>query len=89
LSFEAAGSIKPRVAPAYNVSWRHAASRMVERRIKPYAQQLDEDARRQQQNRAFRRNQIFGLLILAAVILVWWLMHTNPQWIFPTGWWRP
>jgi hypothetical protein len=61
---------------------------MVERRIKPYAeQQAGKDARDAQQ-RAFRRNQIFGLLILAAAICAWWLWHTNPRWIFPTGWWR-
>jgi hypothetical protein len=29
------------------------------------------------------------LRIIAAAILVWWLFHTNPKWIFPTGWWRP
>jgi hypothetical protein len=29
------------------------------------------------------------LLIIAAAILVWWLFHTNPRWIFPPGWWRP
>lgn len=64
-------------------------SSMVERRIKPYAQQIAEEERREEQRRAFRRNQIFGLLIVAAVILAWWLFHTNPKWIFPAGWWRP
>ena len=62
---------------------------MVERRIKPYQQQVAEQERRDGQRRAFRRNQVFGLLIVAAVILVWWLFHTNPKWIFPAGWWRP
>ena len=50
-------------------------------------QQIHE--RRQLQGRAFRRNQTFGLLIIAAAILAWWLFHTNPKWIFPSGWWRP
>jgi hypothetical protein len=62
---------------------------MVEHRIKPYQEQLAEDQRRVEQRRLFRRNQTFGLLIIAAAILVWWLFHTNPTWIFPQGWWRP
>jgi len=62
---------------------------MVKHRIKPYQQQVAEYERREIQRRAFRRNQVFGLLIIAAAILVWWLFHTNPKWIFPTGWWRP
>ena len=62
---------------------------MVERRIKPYQQQFAEDERRIEQTRAFRRNQAFGLLIVAAAIVTWWLFHTKPEWIFPSGWWRP
>jgi hypothetical protein len=62
--------------------------RMVDTRIKPYDEQQAEKAARAQQTRVFRRNQVFGLLILAAAICLWWLLHTNPKWIFPTGWWR-
>jgi hypothetical protein len=62
---------------------------MVETRIKPYADQEAAREKREEQQRAFRRNQVFGLLILAAAIVAWWLWHTNPRWIFPTGWWRP
>jgi hypothetical protein len=62
---------------------------MVEPRIKPFKQQADEQARRAEQRRIFRRNQAFGLLLVAAAIFVWRLFHTNPAWIFPTGWWRP
>ena len=62
---------------------------MVESRIKPFKQQVAEQARRAEQRRVFRRNQAFGLLLVAAVILVWRLFHTNPAWIFPPGWWRP
>jgi hypothetical protein len=61
---------------------------MVERRIKPYRERVAEDERREAQRRATIRNQTFGLLIVAAVILTWWLFHTNPKWIFPPGWWR-
>lgn len=66
-----------------------ALSTMVESRIKPFKQQVAEQARRAEQRRVFRRNQAFGLLLIAAVILIWRLFHTNPAWIFPPGWWRP
>jgi len=62
---------------------------MVESRIKPYPQAQAEQAQRARQTRIFRRNQLFGLLLIAAAILAWWLCHTNPRWIFPPGWWRP
>ncbi len=62
---------------------------MTDIRIKPYQQQAAEDARRAGQQRLYRRNQVIGLLIVGAVILAWWLFHTNPKWIFPSGWWRP
>ena len=62
---------------------------MVETRIKPYDQQRAEEARRAEQRHAYRRNQVFGLLMVAAAVCAWWLWHTNPHWIFPAGWWRP
>ena len=62
---------------------------MVQTRIKPFRQQMAEQARRAEQTRAFRRNQVIGLLILAAAIIIYRLFHTNPAWIFPPGWWRP
>lgn len=62
---------------------------MVQTRIKPYLQQVAEKARRDEQRRAFQRNQVLGLVLVALAILVWWLFHTNPAWIFPAGWWRP
>jgi hypothetical protein len=61
---------------------------MVETRIKPYDQQQAEKARREELRRVYRRNQVFGLLLVAAAICAWWLLHTNPRWIFPPGWWR-
>lgn len=61
---------------------------MVQARIKPYKQEVAEKAARAAQLRVFRRNQVFGLLIVAAAILLWWLFRTNPKWIFPPGWWR-
>jgi hypothetical protein len=61
---------------------------MVQSRIKPYLQAVAEEERRAEQTRVYRRNQVFGLLTVAACICVWWLFHTNPEWIFPRGWWR-
>jgi hypothetical protein len=60
----------------------------MESRIKPHDQQLAENARREEQLWLFRRNQVLGLLIVAAALLAWCLLHTNPKWIFPPGWWR-
>jgi hypothetical protein len=62
---------------------------MAQARIKPDDQQPAGPARREEQLRAYRRNQVFGLLLMAAAILLAWLLRTNPQWIFPQGWWRP
>jgi hypothetical protein len=62
---------------------------MVQTRIKPYLEQVAEKGRRAEQTRVFRRNQVFGLLLVAAAILVWWLFRTNPHCILPPGWWRP
>lgn len=65
-----------------------ARARVVETRIKPYNEQQAEKAARAEQTRVYRRNQVFGLLIVAAAICLWWLLHTDPKWIFPPGWWR-
>jgi hypothetical protein len=62
---------------------------MVQTRIKPYLQEVAEKARRTEQTRVYRRNQVFGLVLVGTAILVLWLFRTNPAWIFPTGWWRP
>jgi hypothetical protein len=61
---------------------------MVETRIKPYLEQKAEQDAREEQRRLTRRNQALGLVLIAAAILVWRLFHTNPTWIFPSGWWR-
>jgi uncharacterized membrane protein YdbT with pleckstrin-like domain len=64
-------------------------SKVVEYRIKPHPQVIAEKERRDEQRRVFRRNQVIGLVLVAAAILAWCLVHTNPRWIFPPGWWRP
>lgn len=61
---------------------------LVDTRTKPYLAQVDAAARREVQRKRFKRNQVFGLMLVAAAILTWWLFHTNPGWIFPSGWWR-
>jgi hypothetical protein len=61
---------------------------MVQTRIKPHDQQVAEAERRAEQTLVFRRNQVFGLLIVAAAILVYWLIHTRPGWVLPAGWWH-
>ena len=61
---------------------------MVDQRIKPHAQQQVGVARRDQQARVFRRNQVFGLLILAAAIILFWLLRAPRGWAFPVGWWH-
>ncbi|MGD0095378.1 MAG: hypothetical protein ABSB60_02720 [Terracidiphilus sp.] len=62
---------------------------MVETRIKPHLQQVAEEAARRDQARAHLRNLVLGLLLVAAAILISWLLRTNPKWIFAPGWWRP
>ncbi len=62
---------------------------MAQTRSKPYVQEVTGQARREMQRAVYRRYQVFGLLLVAAAIVVWSLVHTNPKWIFPPGWWRP
>jgi hypothetical protein len=62
---------------------------MLQTRIKPHDQQVAEAERRAEQTRVFRRNQIFGLLLIAGTIFAYWLAHTRPGWVLPAGWWRP
>ena len=60
----------------------------METRIRPYLEQKAAEERRAEQQRLFARNQALGLVLLALSVLGWWLVHTNPKWIFPAGWWR-
>ena len=66
----------------------HAESAMVQTRIKPYLEQVAAEEQRAAQRRAFLRNQMLGMVLLALAVLAWWLLHANARWIFPPGWWR-
>lgn len=35
-----------------------------------------------------RKRQVYGLLLIAAVILAVALLRANPHDVFPRGWWR-
>ena len=61
---------------------------MSQNHIPQQHQLVAEGLREAGQRRRFRRNQIFGLLIIAALILLSWLLRTQSGWILPTGWWR-
>jgi hypothetical protein len=58
-------------------------------RIQSHLDQNDAASRRAAQTRAFRRNQVFGLLIFAGLILAWWYFHANKSWIWTPNWWKP
>jgi hypothetical protein len=61
---------------------------MAQTPIKPYFQEAPRKTRRERQREIYLRYQVFGLLLVAAAILVWGLLHTHPNWIFTAGWWR-
>jgi hypothetical protein len=62
---------------------------MPDPRIQPHLEQKDAASRRAAQLRAFRRNQVLGLVLFAAAILAWWYFHTNKSWIWTPNWWKP
>ena len=61
---------------------------MVQLRIKPFQQVEAEREKRERQTALFRRRQAVGLLLLAAAVLLFWLLRGNRGWLFPPGWWR-
>jgi hypothetical protein len=77
-----------RGAPTYSANQQESRT-VVETRIKPYYQEVAEKAARTVELRRYRRNQAFGLVLVALAILILGLLRTNPKWIFPPGWWRP
>jgi hypothetical protein len=61
---------------------------MVETRIQPYHEQAAKKDRPAAQRHWYRHIGALGLLIAWSSICVWWLSHTNPQWILRTGCFR-
>jgi hypothetical protein len=57
-------------------------------KIESYSARQQRDARRENQRRIFSRNQAIGLLLTAAAVLAYRLLHTPSGWLFPPGWWR-
>lgn len=61
---------------------------MAVEKIRPYLEEQAELELHAAASARFRRNQAIGVLLVLLVALLWRLLHTNPAWLFPTGWWR-
>jgi hypothetical protein len=60
----------------------------MDNKLESYSVLQERNARRDAQRKAFHRNQAIGLLLAAAAVLTWRLLHTPSGWLFPPGWWR-
>ena len=60
----------------------------MDNKLENYSVQQERTARRGAQRKAFHRNQAIGLLLAAAAVLTWRLLHTPSGWLFHPGWWR-
>ena len=60
----------------------------MDNKLENYSVQQERTARRDAQRKAFHRNQAIGLLLAAAAVLTWRLLHTPSGCLFPPGWWR-
>ena len=56
--------------------------------LKSYETEREGAERRAEQRRLFRRNQMLGLLLVAAAVLAWGMLRAPAGWLFPPGWWR-
>jgi hypothetical protein len=56
--------------------------------LKSYSVERGGAERRAEQRRFFRRNQAIGLLLVAAAVLLWGMLHAPAGWLFPPGWWK-
>jgi len=61
---------------------------MVDNRLKPLDEQHRAADARETQRLRFRRNQAIGLLLAAAAVFAYRVMHVPSGWLFPQGWWR-
>jgi hypothetical protein len=60
----------------------------MDNKLIPYNVQQQRQARREAQRHLFHRNQAIGLLLAAAAVLAYRLLHTPSGWLSPPGWWR-
>lgn len=56
--------------------------------LKSSQAERDAEARRRAQRRLFERNQMLGLLLVAAAVIAWGMLRAPKGWLFPPGWWR-
>ena len=61
---------------------------LMDNKLISYNVQQERQARREAQRLLFHRNQAIGLLLAAAGVLAYRLLHTPSGWLFPPGWWR-
>ena len=55
---------------------------------KNHQAELEADEQRAKQGNLFRRNQMLGLLLVAAAVLAWGMLRAPKGWLFPPGWWK-
>ena len=60
----------------------------MDNKLESFAVQQLRQLRREDQRKAFHRNQAIGLLLAAAAVLAYRVFHTPSGWLFPQGWWR-
>lgn len=58
------------------------------RALKSHQEEREAADRRAEQRQLFRRNQMLGLLLVAAAVLAWGMLRAPKGWLFPPGWWK-
>ena len=58
------------------------------RALKNHQEEREAADRRAEQRQLFRRNQMLGLLLVAAAVLAWGMLRAPKGWLFPPGWWK-
>lgn len=58
------------------------------RALKSHQEEREAANRRAEQRQLFRRNQMLGLLLVAAAVLAWGMLRAPKGWLFPPGWWK-
>jgi hypothetical protein len=60
----------------------------MDHRLESLSAKRERQSARDRQRRVFHRNQAIGLLLAAAAVAAWRLLHMPAGWLFPPGWWR-